>query len=146
MIQDNFMGRPWWYDNYWEQGKKSPGSRFRVPNRKLWLWIALVILALLLAMSDTDFRPILLVWILGFIYYFCQILAFVILIRAILSWFMLGRNNIFIVLFDDITEPILSPLRKIIPRLGMFDITPIIAILILYFIPRLVSALIGLFV
>jgi YggT family protein len=140
------MGRPWWYDNYWEQGKKPAGSRFRVPNRRLWVWIAVVVLALLLTMADTGFRPVLLAWILGFVYYFCQILAFVILIRAILSWFMLGRTNIFIIILDDIAEPILSPLRRVIPRLGMFDITPIIAILILYFIPRLISALVGLFV
>jgi YggT family protein len=140
------MGRPWWYDSYWEQDKKPPGSRFRLPNRKLLIWLALVVLALLLAMRDTGFHLMLIPWILGFIYYFCRILVFAIFIRAILSWFMLGRNNIFIRLLDEVTEPILSPLRRIIPRLGIFDITPIIAILILYFLPFLITRLFGLFI
>jgi YggT family protein len=139
------MGRPWWYDSYWEPGKKSPGSRFRLPNRKLWIWIALAVLALLLAMSNTGFHPVVAAWVLGFVYYFCRILAFVILIRVILSWFMLSRTNIFIMLLDDVSEPILSPLRRIIPRIGVFDITPIVAILVLYFLPRLISALYNLF-
>jgi YggT family protein len=46
-------------------------------------------------------------------------------------------------LLDDITEPILSPLRQVVPRLGMFDITPIIAIIILRFIPYIFSVLVG---
>ena len=41
-----------------------------------------------------------------------------------------------------LTEPILRPLRKIIPPLGMIDITPIVA----YFLLRLLqSAVAGLF-
>jgi YggT family protein len=139
------MGRPWWYDSYWQSGKKPPGSRFRLPNRKLLIWIALAVLALLLTMSNTGFHPVATAWILGFVYYFCRILAFAILIRAILSWFMLRRTNIFIMLLDDVTEPILAPLRRLIPRLGVFDITPIVAILILYFLPRLISGLYNLF-
>jgi len=37
-----------------------------------------------------------------------------------------------------VTEPILAPLRAIIPRMGMMDITPIIAILLLQFIAQAV--------
>jgi YggT family protein len=32
---------------------------------------------------------------------------------------------------DQITEPILSPLRRIVPRIGMIDITPLVAIILL---------------
>ena len=38
-----------------------------------------------------------------------------------LSWFMIGRRNLLVGLLDDITEPILSPLRRIVPRLGIFE-------------------------
>ena len=31
----------------------------------------------------------------------------------------------------DITEPVLAPLRRIVPRIGMIDITPIVAILLM---------------
>ncbi len=36
--------------------------------------------------------------------------------------------------FDEITRPLLSPLRRFIPPFGMFDFTPFVAILILIFI------------
>ena len=31
----------------------------------------------------------------------------------------------------DITEPILEPLRRVVPRVGMFDLTPLVAIILL---------------
>jgi YggT family protein len=136
------VGRPWWYDDYWEKDKKPKRRRPQLPRRKLWLWIALVIVSLVLAANSTGFNPVVVVWIARFIYYFCRILTFIILIRVILSWFSLDRTNIFIILLDDITEPILSPLRRIIPRLGMFDISPLVAILILYLIPRILDWLV----
>lgn len=37
-------------------------------------------------------------------------------------------------IFDEITRPLLKPLRKVIPTFGMLDLTPFIAILILIFV------------
>ena len=82
------------------------------------------------------------VWFISFVSYFCRILAFFILIRAVLSWFMISRYNRFVVLLDDVTEPVLSPLRRVVPSLGMFDITPLIAMVTLYFIPSLLYRLV----
>jgi YggT family protein len=129
------MGRPWWYDDYWKQERKSAKGQIRLPKRPFWIWIVILALSLLLATSSTGFKPVILVWLVGFIHYFCRILVFIIFIRAVLSWFIIARTNIFVVLLDTITEPILSPLRRIIPRLGSFDITPLVAIVILYLIP-----------
>jgi YggT family protein len=47
-------------------------------------------------------------------------------------------ENPLVVILMQITEPILGPMRRIIPRLGMFDISPIIAILILQFLSQAV--------
>lgn len=70
-----------------------------------------------------------------FLYYLFQVLTFAIFLRAILSWFMMStRSGSIITLYrvlHQITEPILAPLRRIIPMVGMIDITPIIAILLL---------------
>ena len=41
---------------------------------------------------------------------------------------------------DAITEPILQPLRQIVPRVGMIDITPMVAIIVLYVLIALVQA------
>ena len=132
------MGRPWWHDSYWE--KKRPARRgLNLPKRQIWVWIAIVVLSMLLAASSTGFRPLAITWLAGSIYYLCRILTFAIFIRVILSWFRIGRRNLLVDLLDDITEPILSPLRRIVPRLGIFDVTPIIAIAVLYFIPFILS-------
>lgn len=65
-------------------------------------------------------------------------LAFIIFLRAILSWFAIPPNNPIVVFLNYVTEPILAPLRRIIPRAGMVDITPLIAILFLIIIARVI--------
>lgn len=71
-----------------------------------------------------------------FIRIIAELLTLAIFIRAILSWVSQRPNSITIIL-DKIVEPILSPLRRIMPRTGMFDFTPLIAIILLQVIVRL---------
>ena len=72
----------------------------------------------------------------NFIKILCEVLTFAIFIRVILSWFVTQPNTLTLIL-DKITEPILAPLRRIIPRAGMFDFTPMIAIILLQLIANL---------
>ena len=74
-----------------------------------------------------------------FIQTLCNILAFAILARALLSWFPMGPNNPLVAIIHQMTEPVLAPLRRVVPRIGRIDITPIIAILLLQFIARALS-------
>jgi YggT family protein len=69
---------------------------------------------------------------------FCELLAFAIFLRAILSWFPVSPRNPFVLFLHQITEPFLIPLRRIIPRVGMVDITPAIAIIILLVIAMII--------
>jgi YggT family protein len=48
-------------------------------------------------------------------------------------------RNPLIEVLDQITEPILAPLRRIVPRLGMIDITPLVAIILLQVLAQAVS-------
>ncbi|MDY6906830.1 MAG: YggT family protein [Chloroflexota bacterium] len=75
---------------------------------------------------------------LALISFLCQALAFLIFVRAILSWFPISPRNPLVSILDVITEPILAPLRRIIPRIGMVDITPMVAIIILIAIATVV--------
>jgi len=75
---------------------------------------------------------------IGYLYTFIQllfqILVFAIIARALLSWFPMGPGNPFYplaVILHQITEPILAPLRRLIPRFGMIDITPFVALILL---------------
>ena len=66
----------------------------------------------------------------------CHVLTWIIIFRVIISWFSPRPNRLTMIL-DKITEPILSPLRRIIPRVGIFDFTPVVAIILLQLIANL---------
>lgn len=77
---------------------------------------------------------------------FIEILEFLILVRIILSWFRVGTYNpIFRVIYE-LTEPILSLARNLIYKIGintgMFDFSPIVAVLILRIIQIIISQII----
>lgn len=70
---------------------------------------------------------------------FYEILTFAILLRCILSWLPLNRNNFFVKIVYSLTEPILAPVRRLIDKspLGggmMIDFSPVIAYFLIYFI------------
>lgn len=64
----------------------------------------------------------------------CYVLIVAIIIRSLMSWFPIDPNNIFVNIVHTITEPILAPLRRILPRLEMIDLSPMLAIILLYVI------------
>jgi YggT family protein len=70
-------------------------------------------------------------WTYTFAYILLAILQFAIILRALMSWFNPSMENPIVRLVIEITEPILAPLRRIVPRIGMIDITPIVAILLM---------------
>ncbi|MBN8728588.1 MAG: YggT family protein [Xanthomonadales bacterium] len=50
-----------------------------------------------------------------------------ILVRVLLSWISLERSNPVVPLIFQLTEPVLKPLRRILPAIGGFDLSPIVA-------------------
>ena len=81
------------------------------------------------------------------IYAILQILAWTIFIRVILSWFVMYSRSSFVInlyqVLYQITEPILAPLRRIIPPIGMFDITPIVAFILIQVIGTVLIEALG---
>ena len=77
-------------------------------------------------------------YIANFISLLFQILGLAIFLRAIISWFRLAPDNPIQVILVQITEPILAPLRRVVPSLGMIDITPWVAIILLQFLGQLI--------
>ena len=69
-----------------------------------------------------------------------NLLAIAVLIRALMSWFVRDPYNPIVRVLDTITEPILQPLRQVVPRLGMMDITPLVAIILLQVIASLLRS------
>ena len=75
---------------------------------------------------------------------FVNILAWIlfvaILIRSIISWINLEQSNPLVVIIYQITEPILAPIRRLLPSFGGLDLSPVVAIIIIFVIQRIVIA------
>lgn len=70
------------------------------------------------------------------------LLFWVLLIRAILSWVSQGRSPIEYV-FHQLTEPMLAPIRRILPAMGGFDLSVLVLFIVLQFANFLMGDLIG---
>lgn len=55
--------------------------------------------------------------------------VWVLIIRVLLSWVNPDPSNPIVQFLVSATDPVLVPLRRIIPPLGMFDLSPLVAIL-----------------
>ncbi len=75
-----------------------------------------------------------------------QLYTYLIIASAILSWLVafnvVNTRNDFVRsiwnFLDAVTEPVLRPIRNILPNLGGVDISPIILILLIIFIQNLI--------
>ncbi len=74
---------------------------------------------------------------------FITFLYLAIFARVILSWVspMGMTNNVLINLIYQITEPILAPVRSVIPRVGFFDFSPMIVLIVLGLLQKLIHSL-----
>ena len=62
-----------------------------------------------------------------------QIYSWALIIYILMSWFPNARESSIGQILARICEPYLEPFRKIIPPIGMMDISPIVAFLVLNF-------------
>lgn len=67
-----------------------------------------------------------------------NIYSYIILARVIMSWIIRDPYNRFYIFILKITEPVLSPIRNLLPRMGL-DFSPIIV----YFIINLIIGILG---
>jgi Predicted integral membrane protein len=77
---------------------------------------------------------------LGYIIYGAVSLYIVfIFMRIVFGWGMVSYSNRIMKFLVNVTEPLLGPLRRIIPPLGMMDISPIVAFLILWLFQQAIA-------
>jgi len=65
-----------------------------------------------------------------------NLLFWILVIRAILSWVSKGQNPIEAVMIQ-LTEPLLSPVRRVIPAMGGLDLSMLVVLLGLQFLEKL---------
>jgi YggT family protein len=74
------------------------------------------------------------------LYYALWIFELVLLARVILSWFPnVDRSNPIIQFLYAVTEPVLRPIREMMPPTGMMDLSPLIVFLIIQVLMTLIQ-------
>jgi len=58
----------------------------------------------------------------------------VVLGAVILSWLRLSPDNPLVRITETLVEPVLAPIRKILPDFGGFDFSPMILLMLLRFV------------
>jgi YggT family protein len=72
---------------------------------------------------------------------FLYLLIAAIVVRSLISWFPnVDRGGQFMRLLDTVTEPLLAPVRNIMPRTGMIDFSAMIVIVVLLVMVSVVRA------
>lgn len=65
------------------------------------------------------------------------VLLVAVIIRIIFSWTNFDPENPIAQVIQQITEPILAPIRSVMPRMGMFDLSPMAASFLLIILAQL---------
>jgi len=65
-----------------------------------------------------------------------QLLILLVFVSVLLSWFMSPYHPVRMAI-DRIIEPMLAPIRRVVPSAGMFDFSPLILMILLELIDRI---------
>ncbi|MEA9445267.1 YggT family protein [Candidatus Fukatsuia symbiotica] len=71
-----------------------------------------------------------------------HLIFWVMIIRALMSWISQGRGSMDYLLYQ-LTEPLITPIRRVLPSMSGIDFSPMAVILILYLINYLGMDLLG---
>ncbi|HEU4562381.1 MAG TPA: YggT family protein [Longimicrobium sp.] len=76
------------------------------------------------------------------LYTLLSLLQILIIVRVLMSWVVspVSRNPI-VQLVRNVTDPILEPIRALLPRMGMVDLSPMIAIFLIYLLQSLIAGM-----
>ena len=84
-------------------------------------------------------------WIIGFVLYaILSVLVLFIFIRFISAWFVF-TNNTFLGFVRRVTDPILLPAQRLIPTIGMFDISAMLVLILIQLLQGVVLRVFGIY-
>ncbi|HEX6031387.1 MAG TPA: YggT family protein [Tepidiformaceae bacterium] len=70
---------------------------------------------------------------------FLWVLLIALIVRALLSWFPGAQRSEFSRVLHQFTEPLLEPVRRIMPRTGFIDLSTTVVIVLLYIMIQVVQ-------
>ena len=71
---------------------------------------------------------------------FIQLVILVVIIQAVLTFFIPPYHPVR-QFFDRIVEPMLKPIRRLIPPVGMFDFSPVVLMILIELVTRILVEL-----
>lgn len=74
---------------------------------------------------------------MGLLYAFISVYQVIVLVAALSSW--IPSDNFVFQFLRDLTEPVLTPIRKLLPGMGGFDISPLILMMTLDLVKRMLA-------
>jgi YggT family protein len=80
--------------------------------------------------------------ILNMIFLVLRLFQLILLVRVLLSFFPdIDRNNPIVQFLYDVTEPVLQPIRQLLPPSGMVDWSPLVVFLGIFVLMQIISML-----
>jgi YggT family protein len=107
-------------------------------------WLLIIVKMLVVALLNGgsgafDLILLLTYSLLGLFQSCISLFMFLIIVRAIASWVSPGGYNPALAMIGQLTEPLMAKVRKLLPPAGGFDLSPMLILLVLYFIDYSIS-------
>jgi len=76
--------------------------------------------------------------LIGIVNFLFDLYSFILLARVLVSWFPVDRYNPLVQWLYRLTEPVLAPIRRLLPPAGAIDFSPILAFVLIIVARRIV--------
>ena len=63
--------------------------------------------------------------------------SLIVLVAVVISWVPLDRRNPLVAIVGSLTEPVLAPIRRVLPPMGGLDLSPMVLLIGLQFLKGL---------
>lgn len=80
---------------------------------------------------------------LDFIRILAIVLNVIIIARVTISWVKLSPSNPIMLIIYGISEPMLRPIRRLLPNTGGLDFSPIVVIILIMVVQKILNVIIG---
>ena len=79
--------------------------------------------------------------VIGLVQLLFDLYVFVLLARVLLSWLQVDPRNPLVSLINQLTEPLLAPIRNLLPQGGGMDFSPMVAFVVVLITEQIVLML-----
>ncbi len=81
--------------------------------------------------------------VIGILVLILQVYSFLIIARVLLTWIHIDPYNPIAQFLIGVTEPVLAPIRRIMPQTGPLDFSPLVALLLIQVIGMILTSLLS---